>query len=241
MRGRASSNCESGVIWRVANRLSVQLQNRGAALPLTSRWHAARALVWISPIDLDGVAFVALHDKLSPATHFSEKWHQRATAQKLSVPGVYYVGSHDDPTHIVLYMQDIYRAIPKIFAITSVPTLLIAHTLAHEVAHHLIRGRGYVFEPTEMVSNFEIEEEMANRYAFSVIRRMTSHWYYRLGSWMIRKLASLQYVRGQADWRQKKYAAAAERWYETWLLDPNRQDAVLWYSKAKQLIGDNQK
>jgi hypothetical protein len=37
------------------------------------------------------------------------------------------------------------------------------------------------------------------------------------------------------DWREKKYKEAAERWYRAWHLDPDHQEAVNWYWRAKKL------
>jgi hypothetical protein len=67
---------------------------------------------------------------------------------------------------------------------------------------------------------------MANRYAFKILKRMNKRWRYKVGFWLSRRIASSHFISGLADWEQKKYAQAAERWYRTWLLDPNREDAI---------------
>jgi hypothetical protein len=78
---------------------------------------------------------------------------------------------------------------PRLYWYTPASTLNICYTLAHEVGHHLIATRGYVFEKTESYSDDEIEEEFCNRYAFVVTKRMLKRYYYRFGDWLLRDLA----------------------------------------------------
>src|SRR5262244_3452618 len=131
-------------------------------------------------------------------------------------------------THAILY-----RGIPRLYRWTTVPTLSISYTLAHEVGHHLIATRGYVFQPHEKFKDDANREDFCNRYAFHVTQKMMAHWYYRLGQWALKDLASWYYIFGCRDWNEKKYKKAAERFYTSFHLDRNREDALNWYWRAK--------
>jgi len=192
-------------------------------------------LSWINQADLADIAFIKLMDKMPEPSNDSPEWHQRATAEEFSVNGLYLAQQGDTPAHILLFIRDMYRGIPRLYWWTPVPTLRVGRTLAHEVGHHLIAQRGYIFQPGEKVDQDEYEEEMANRYAFSVIKKMSQRWYYRLGQRLAKDLASTYYALGILDWNEKKYKEAAESWYRAWNLDPDHQEAVDLYWRAKKL------
>jgi hypothetical protein len=116
----------------------------------------------------------------------------------------------------------------------------VARTLAHEVGHHLIAERGYVFAPGEKVEPAEYEEEMANRYSYSVIKRMRERWYYRLATWATKDLAGWHYVQGMLNWRDGKYEQAAQSWYKSFHLNPDREDAIYWYKRAGEAAKTNE-
>jgi hypothetical protein len=217
----------------------MELVNACTDLPFATRWHIRKVLGWIHPVDLDGIAFVRLVDKLPEPSIGDQTWHKRATEEGFSVEGLYVCRQGTHPAHLVLFIRDLYRAVPRVLQFSTVPTLLIGRSLAHEVGHHLVAKQGYIFEPNEKYQKFEYEEEMANRYAFSVLQRMYSRWHYRVGSWLSKRTAALHYVMATADWKEQKYAQAAECWYRAWLLDPDRQDAVDWFWRAKQASKDN--
>ena len=82
----------------------------------------------------------------------------------------------------------------------------------------------------------EFEEEIANRYSFSVRKRMLRRWYYRLADWLTRDLADWHYNFAILDWREGKYDEAATRWEITFCLDPNRDDADYWYYQAQRAL-----
>ena len=110
--------------------------------------------------------------------------------------GQYFGPQGDLPATIVLYVPSLYRGIPKVYWLSPVITLQLARILAHEVGHHLIKQRGYVFERGERVEPREYEEELANRYSFSVRKRMLRRWYYRVADWLTPDLAGWHYVIG---------------------------------------------
>ena len=141
-------------------------------------------------------------------------------------------GNH--PAHVILYVRELYRSIPRLYWWTTVPTLLISYTLAHEVGHHLIAKRGYVFQPGETYECDANEEEFCDRYAFRVTQKMLERWYYRLGRSGLKDLAAWYYIFGCLDWEQGRYNKAAERFYTCFVLDQSREDALNWYRRAKE-------
>lgn len=197
-------------------------------------WHLQRALSWIPEGDLFGIEEIVLEEQLGPATPDSPDWHHEIEGRNLAVGGLYVRRQGKLPPAIVVYVASLYRGIPKILWLSPVITLQLARTLAHEVGHHLIDQRGYIFERGERIEPREYEEELAYRYAFSVRKRMLRRWYYRLAAWLTRDLADWHYVFGVTDWHDGQYEKAAARWEITFCLDPNRDDADYWYHQAKR-------
>jgi len=97
-----------------------------------------RSLSWISPLDLDGVAFIKLMDEIEEPHAEAPGWHKQAKAEGTCINGMYLPSEGKSPAHITLYGRDLYRGIPRIYSWTTVPTLSICYTLAHEVGHHLM-------------------------------------------------------------------------------------------------------
>lgn len=197
-------------------------------------WHLRRALSWIPEGDLFGLEEIVLEEQLGPATTTSPDWHHKIEGRNLVVGGRYFGRQGDVPPTIVLYVGSLYRGIPKVYWFSPVITLLLARTLAHEVGHHLIDQRGYIFERGERIEPREYEEELAYRYSFSVRKRMLRRWYYRIADWLTRDLAGWHYAIGIVDFREGLYENAATRWEITFCLDPNRDDADYWYYEAKR-------
>jgi len=193
-----------------------------------------RSLGWISPLDLDGIAYIRLTDEIEEPNDKSPDWHKRAQAEGIGITGLYVGQRKDSPAHVILYVRDLYRGIPFLYWWTTVPTLNISYTLAHEVGHHLIAKRGYIFQPGEKYKHDDNEEDFCNHYAFSVTQKMMKHWYYRFGMWGLKDLADWYYIFGCLDWKEKKYKKAAERFYICFHLDRNREDALNWYRRAKE-------
>jgi hypothetical protein len=192
-----------------------------------------RALEWINPPDLVGVERIRLVDRIEEPHAQSPGWHRQAHAEAFGVLGLYMREEKNRPAYINLYVSDIYRGIPSPLYLTTIPTLLIAHTLAHEVGHHLVAARSYIFQPGEKYNHDQIEEEFCNRYAFGVLQRMKERRLYRAGAWVLRRLAGWHYGFGALEWREKRYQRAAERFYTAFHLDPGREDACYWYWRAK--------
>lgn len=198
--------------------------------------HLQRSLSWIPEEDLFGVEEIVLDEQLGPATATSPDWHHKIEGRNLAVGGQYFGRQGNLPSSIVLYVASLYRGIPKIYWLSPVITLRLGRLLAHEVGHHLIKQRGYIFERGERVEPREFEEELANRYSFSVRKRMLRRWYYRVADCLTRDLAGWHYAIGVADWREGRYEEAAARWETAFCLDPNRADADYWYYEAKKAL-----
>lgn len=220
----------------------MQIKNSCKNLPRGALWHVRRGLSWINPADLVGIAFIQLMDEMSKPSENSLEWHKQAHAEDFNVSGVYMRQDGGTPACIILFVRDMYFGIPPLYRWTTVPTLSISRTLAHEVGHHLIAQRGYIYQPTEKYKHRqpeydEYEEEMANRYAFEVLKKMKKRWYYKLGQSATKGLASHHYIQGMLDWKEKKFKKAADRWHKAWHLDPDRLDAAYWYQRAKDNFG----
>jgi hypothetical protein len=216
---------------------AVKIENACGKLPLGALWHVRRSLRWIDPADIAGVGFIELQNRMPKATAEAPDWHKNATAEDLSVNGLYKCKESGSPAKITLFIRDLYRGMPAVYWLTPALTIRVARTLAHEVGHHLIAKRGYVFTLGEKVQPIEYEEEMAHRYSFSVIKRMRHHWYYRLGTWATKTLAVWHYGQAVVDWKAGYYERAAESWYRSFHLDPDRQEAIHWYQRARQAAG----
>lgn len=212
------------------------IRNSYGRLPLCAlwRWHLRRCLSWINPADIASVGLIQVEDRIPEANPDAPSWHRRATSENLTVNGLYQRAEEDSPATIRLFIRDLYRGIPKIYWLTPVVTLNMARTLAHEVGHHLIAKRGYVFVPGEKVFPADFEEEMANRYSHMVVQKMMDRCYYRIGKWATKDLAGSHYVKEILKWRIGDYERAAENWYRTFCLDPDREDAIYWYKRARE-------
>ncbi|HEV8371449.1 MAG TPA: hypothetical protein VGQ39_26130 [Pyrinomonadaceae bacterium] len=211
----------------------MEIRTRNAKLPWIILWQIRRSLKWLNEEHLVGISHIDLQEWLAPATQSSPKWHQQATEERWSVNAQYFAETSAEPACIVLYARTLYRTIPKVYWVTPVATLNIVRTLSHEVAHHLIAKRGYVFKESEQISSFEEEEQLADLYSVYVSSRMKG-WCARLALWMTKDLADSYYQLGIFKWRERNYPEAAESWYRTFLLDPTRQDAVYWFHQAKE-------
>jgi hypothetical protein len=213
----------------------MDIQNECAQPSRHVERHVLRALRWINQADLGGIAYIKLLDKIPAPSDESPEWHQRVKSEGYSVFGMYMRKWKDNPAHVNLYVQDIYRSIYLPYRRTPLATLLIAYNLAHEVGHHLQAERGYIFQPGERLDQAECQEEMADRYAFGVVKRMRGRCYYRLGQWLMKDSAQMFFYFGAQEWGKKNYRGAAEYFYRSWILDPENKETWHWHERAKAL------
>jgi hypothetical protein len=213
----------------------MEIRNECLNPPLGILRHVRRALRWINPADLAGIAYVQLLDKIDSLSKNAPAWHRQVKEENYSVYGMYVRKHVDNPAYIILYVQDIYRCIHPLYQRTPLATLRLGYMLAHEVGHHLQATRGHIFQPGERLDESEYKEELADRYAFSVIKKMKERWSYRLGQWLMKDSARMFYSFGVQEWKKKNFREAAEYFYKSWELDPEGKEASYWYNRAKAL------
>jgi hypothetical protein len=217
----------------------VEIINAASKAPKGAVWQLRRSLAWINNRDLEGLSRIELLDKMSKPPDKAPQRIKDAFAEGYGIYGIYHRATKSDSPYITLYIEDIYRGVPSIYWWTTVPTLLITSTLAHEVGHHVVAKRGYINKPAETRKYEEIEEAFANRYAFSVWARMKQKWYYRIGEGVMESLAEWQYGCGIHDWNVGMYAEAAEHWRTAWTLNPDHKLAAEWYWRAKEMCSSD--
>lgn len=192
-----------------------------------------RSLLWIEKTHLEGLSYIRLEDALPELDNRADDWAKRTVAEGRRVYGWYASRERSEQSHIVLYIHEIYRSLPRILWWSSLPTLRIVRTLSHEVAHHLAATKGHVLGSDE---NGKDEESVANKYANNVLARMQSKWFNRLGQRCLKEIAEWHYVFGIADWRAKKFVNAADSFYKAWDLDPSNEEANYWYWRAREML-----
>lgn len=213
----------------------MEIRNECSALPKAALWHIRRALTWIYPPDLQGVVFVRLVDKLPIDVTLHLKKCKLPDRDYKPCLGIYMPEYKNHPAHIVLVVGNILSHTPKWSLWTAVPTFIFAHVLAHEVGHHLIATRGYTLHSAEkpLRRHGQYEEEVANRYAYEVTRKLKAGWYYKLGSLLPMCVAEVYYVRGVTRWERKDFKRAGELLLKAYHLNPELEDALVASAKAK--------
>jgi len=218
----------------------IQVRNKCSKLPLGAVWQVRRSLRWINPDHLTGIRYVELIDKLPDVEPTSPDWYKEVRQTTRGTYGWYNEQTETDCAGIVLHMPDLCYGIPRFLWWTTVPTLLIAKVLAHEVAHHLQVTRGYISSLNENFKRDWQEEAAADRYAFDLIRRMRQKWSCWLGHEVIDITAQAYYRLGVKSWEEKNYAKAASYWYKVMRLDSDHTYAAHWYWRALEISQTNQ-
>jgi hypothetical protein len=214
----------------------VKLINNYVQSPWGIEWQVRRSLRWFDPSLLTELGSIQIESEMpeAPQGPNETEWARqvRTLGHTAYVNGWYAVAQHGSPASIMLYAKPIYRPIPSFLWCTPVLTLRILRTLAHEVAHHLVATRGYVFEKGEDVVD---EEALANRFSAAVVASTAQKRSYRLGQWAIKELANSYYTSAMTDCKKKDFRVAARRFYNAWDLCPDNSEAGYWYWKAKEL------
>jgi hypothetical protein len=214
----------------------MEIRNDCAALPKGTLKHVRRSLSWIYPPDLDGVAFIRLIDK-TPSDVVLHLKQFKLPNKLRDTMGFYMPAYHEKPGYIAMNVPKILRGVPRWCLRTTVPTLLFARVLAHEVGHHLVSVRGYALHPSEKPRrrDGDYEEEMVDRYAFEVVSKMKAQWRYRFGQWLAGQVAEWHFAEGRVDWERKNYRQANERFSKALNLKPEYDDArqAYWLSKER--------
>ena len=207
--------------------------------PRLTKWHVRRALKWINPVDLAGIEFIRLMDD-DPTDPNARK--QPAYLRNPFYSGQYVKKNNRSAAHINLFTRNLYLGIPLLFKLTPVATLITAFILAHEVAHHLVTYRHYIYEPTEKYKAYgtydEYEEGMADNYAYDVMRKMSANLYYRLGFWLRRILFKYFFEYGAIVWEKHEYKKAAYYWFCAFRMERDNLDATYWYQRAVKMVNN---
>jgi len=191
-------------------------------------------LSWVYPPDLQGIAFIRLIDQ-TPLDVILKLKQYKLPNKLRGTLGFYSPATGGKPAYIAMHIPKILRAVPCWCLRTPMPTLLFARVLAHEVGHHLVSVRGYALHPSEKPRqrHGDYEEEMVDRYAFEVVRKMKTQWRYRIGQWLIGHVAEWHFAEGRVDWERKDYKQATENFLKAVNLNPDSDDARQAYWLAK--------
>ena len=204
--------------------------------PRLTEWHLRKALARINPLDLVGIEFV----RLMPEEPESQAQKQPTHLRSPVCVGEYFrpnpKAKNPAPPHITIYTRPFYYGIPWLFKYSPAATVRMAFVLAHEVAHHLIAHRGYVYEPNEVYKPPGMrdarKEGAANRYAANLVNAMSGRWYFRLGHWLGQKISWWYYERGAGAWERGEYDRAAYFWFCSYFADPENSEAGRGYQQA---------
>jgi hypothetical protein len=207
-------------------------------LPRLTEWHVRQALKWIDPVDVAGIDLIRLARKGPDEVNTSR--------QPVYLRGEFYPGDYvqinGHRPHINLYTNDLFTSIPSVLRLSPMATLRVAFVLAHEVGHHVIATRGYVYDSTERYQPPGVrdrrKERMADRYAQEALRKMLKNLYYRLGYLLSRKLSYINYELGMAAYTRGDYRRAAFYWFNAACNNPDDIEANSAYHKALKMLGD---
>lgn len=212
-----------------------------AYYPRLTEWHLHKALKWMNPLDMAGLDCIRL---LAEETDDAKGSKQPDYLRSPVCIGKYYWPnpklSKNLAPHITIYTRAFYYGIPSIFKYSFLATLRMAFVLAHEVGHHLIARRGYVYEPTEKYKPFGVDDERreasANRYAIGLVRSMSKRWYYRIGHWLSNKISRWYSGFGLVAWEKGEYKTAAYYWFCSYCANPENVEAAGGYQQAVKRI-----
>lgn len=206
--------------------------------PRLTEWHIQRALRWISPRDLEGLELIRVIDE----SHDDPESAKLPSYLKgFPYSGMYLRQIATRPAQVLLYANYIYLGVPKLLMRSPMVTLNLARTLAHEVAHHVIATRGYIYETREKYKAWDgvrnpYEEEMADAYAADVMERMLRHWRYKLGKSLARMLSTVLYKAGIQEYWDGNYQSAASLEFRAHTLNPENENAGQCYRHAMEKL-----
>jgi len=145
------------------------------------------------------------------------------------------------PAQVVLYADNVYLGMPSLLKRSSMVTVNLARTLAHEVGHHVISTRGYIYEQCEKYKPWDgvrdpYEEKICDAYAADVMSRMLRHWRYKLGKFLARMLSTLLHKAAIQEYWDGNYQRAASLAFRAENLNPDNEDAGQCYRHAMEKL-----
>jgi hypothetical protein len=206
--------------------------------PTLTEWHIRRALRWITSRDLEGLDLIRVIDE---SHDDSESAKLPSYLKGFAYRGMYLRKTATRPAHVVLYANYLYLGVPKLLKRSAMVTVNLARTLVHEVGHHVISTRGYVYNPWEKYKPWDgvrnpYEEKMADAYAADVMQRMLRHWRYKLGDFMARMISRLLHKAGIAEYWDGNYQRAALLGFCAHNLNLDNEDAGQCYRHAMEKL-----
>jgi hypothetical protein len=218
---------------------NVRIEIKSSLVPRLTKWHIQRILRWVPAQDLRGLGMIRVMDEcpdkeLDSARVPTYMWG-------FLYNGRYIRRNKNRPPEIVLFANDVYFGIPKALLASPVATLKIADTLAHELGHHLVATRGYVYRSSEKYRPYNgvrnpHEEDIADRYAADITKRMLKRPRYRIGKLMSRVLSNLLYRAGLQNYWKENYQAAASMLARAHSLNLENEDAGQAYRHAMEKL-----
>jgi hypothetical protein len=204
----------------------------------TTKFHVRRVLKWIDQEDLKDLHAIRVIDDRPNDPEYARR---PKYLSGFLYNGHYEFKTKDRDARVVLYANDIYFGIPYPIMFTPAATLNLARTLAHEIGHHIVATRGYIYKPWENYKRWNgvtdpYEEEMVDAYTADLIERMSRHWPYKFGKFLTRKFANLLYSAALQKYEDGDYVRAARLGFRVYHLDPANLDANQCYRHAMEKL-----
>lgn len=206
----------------------MRIEIDASCFPPITRRHVERVLSWLPKRDLEGLEVVRVIEDCPDEELNADK--VPAYMRGFRYNGMYVPRRKNGPAQILLYANDVYFGIPKVFLKSRMATLKIARTLTHEVGHHVIATRGYIYDPSEKYRPWNgirnpAEEDMVDRYASDVLERMKRQLSYKVAELQTQTVSHLLYKAGLQDYFAENYKASASRQARAHSLNPKNEEA----------------
>jgi len=216
--------------------MRIEIENN--FLPRITKWHIRCVLKWIDPDDLKGLELIRVLDEHPDDPEYNR---QPAYLRGFLYNGTYLQVSKDRPAQVLLYSKEVYFGIPTLLMVSPMAILRLAKTLAHEIGHHVITTRGFIYEPWEKYKPWNgirdpYTEKMADAYSLDVSKRMLSRWHYRLARWLTNAFAKVLYKVGLQNYRTEDYRLSAQLNFKAYLLNSENEDAGQCYRHAMEKL-----
>ena len=222
----------------LCSRVTMRIETETRFLPRVTKWQVQCVLRWIDPDDLKGLELIKVLDN-HPADH--EYNRQPAYLRGFFYNGTYLQASTDRPAQVLLYSKEVYFGIPTLLMLSPMAILKLANILAHEIGHHVIATRGFIYEPSEKYKPWDgvrdsYTEKMADAYSLDVSKKMLSRWYYRVGKWLTNGFAKLLYKVGLQNYQTEDFGLSAQLSFKAYLLNPENENAGQCYRHAMEKL-----